>query len=146
MTSFVLPWKYEQSMRAETKRYVEAVARAHPELAPMIPDENDEPPPYDPYPPLPTLEHAGTWTAPMVVIARQVAAWHRVTVLALRGEGRSRKLVIARQEAFYRCRRELGRSLPQIGNFFGRDHTTVLHGIRAHASRNGLPMPDEAAP
>jgi len=26
-------------------------------------------------------------------------------------------------------------SLPQIGRFIGRDHTTVLHGIRAHGRR-----------
>jgi chromosomal replication initiator protein len=42
--------------------------------------------------------------------------------------------VKARQRAFFalmRCGR--GYSLPQIGKWFGgRDHTTVLHGVRTH--------------
>jgi chromosomal replication initiation ATPase DnaA len=33
-------------------------------------------------------------------------------------------------------------SLPQIGRRLGgRDHTTVLHGIRRHCELNGLPYP-----
>lgn len=51
---------------------------------------------------------------------------------------RSRKASIAqaRQEVFYRLR-ELDQppSLPQIGQWMGLDHTTVLHGLRAHARR-----------
>lgn len=55
---------------------------------------------------------------------------------------RAKPLARARQEAFwqaYQVRYSDGRqrfSLPTIGRFFGgRDHTTVLHGIRAHAKR-----------
>jgi len=28
-------------------------------------------------------------------------------------------------------------SYPQIGDFLGRDHTTVIHGVRRHAERLG---------
>jgi chromosomal replication initiation ATPase DnaA len=35
--------------------------------------------------------------------------------------------------------REEGMSLPEIGRFFKRDHTTVCHGIKvARERRNGL--------
>jgi hypothetical protein len=49
----------------------------------------------------------------------------------------------ARFEAMYRVRTEIKiagsePSLPQIGKWFGRDHTTVLHALR----RYGNPAPD----
>jgi chromosomal replication initiation ATPase DnaA len=41
-----------------------------------------------------------------------------------------------RQEAMWRMHQTGKWSLPQIGRFLGeRDHTTCLHGIRAHAKR-----------
>lgn len=52
---------------------------------------------------------------------------------------------IPRHEAFWLAYRQVGihtvhrYSLPQIGAFFGgRDHTTVIHGIRAHEKRMAL--------
>jgi chromosomal replication initiation ATPase DnaA len=47
---------------------------------------------------------------------------------------RSREIVEARNEAFYHSQK-LGKSLPQIGRFYARDHTTVLNGIRRHKQR-----------
>lgn len=44
------------------------------------------------------------------------------------GDCRHHRLVIARQYAMWRVRRELGVPLQQIGHWFGgRDHTTALH-------------------
>ena len=43
----------------------------------------------------------------------------------------------ARQDAMRRIREALGYSYPRIGRFFGRDHTTVVHGVRASAARAG---------
>jgi len=66
-------------------------------------------------------------------IADQVAQKHGVTVLEMRSVRRAAHLVDARYEAFWRCYRETDKSLPQIGAAFGgRDHTTVMHGIRKH--------------
>lgn len=64
-------------------------------------------------------------------IADQVAQKHGVTVLEMRSIRRAPHLVDARYEAFWRCYRETDKSLPQIGAAFGgRDHTTVMHGIK----------------
>lgn len=69
-------------------------------------------------------------------IAREVAEEYGVTVENLRGPVKTNMLVEARWEAFSRIR-AVGRfSLPQIGAFFNRDHTTVLHGLRRHAERS----------
>ena len=72
-------------------------------------------------------------------ILKSVADYHNVTVPEMKGRRRTWSILFARQEAFYVLARGLGLSTPRIGFFFGRDHTTVLHGIRQHAKRNGLP-------
>ena len=47
------------------------------------------------------------------------------------GVKRRPELVLARQVAMYICRRKLGLSYPELGRAFGgRDHTTIIHGIR----------------
>lgn len=43
---------------------------------------------------------------------------------------RARRFCRPRQVAFYVARALTGMSLPQIGAAMGKDHTTVLHGIR----------------
>ena len=54
------------------------------------------------------------------------------------GTGRLAKVCRVRQRLFYDFRAE-GMSLPEIGRFFGRDHTTVLHGVNAEKERrNGM--------
>lgn len=54
-----------------------------------------------------------------------------VSVDDLCGYGRTGGLVLARQAAMYVCRALTDDSLPAIGRSFGgRDHTTVLHGVR----------------
>lgn len=72
------------------------------------------------------------WSGPQRII-EQVASKHKVTLAEMKGQGRNQRYVKARQEAFYRIRKECGYSLPEIGQLFGgRDHTTILHGIRRH--------------
>lgn len=69
-------------------------------------------------------------------IARDVAAKHGLPLSDLMSIRRNRTAVAARHEAFWRCRMETTLSLPQIGHRFGgRDHSTVLHGLRKHAQR-----------
>lgn len=66
---------------------------------------------------------------------------HRgVTMSEMLSERRFLPLVHARQEACYWIARMSTLSLPAIGiTMAGRDHTTVRHGIIAHARRSGLP-------
>jgi chromosomal replication initiator protein len=73
-------------------------------------------------------------------IIQECARKHNVTVVEMLSIRRKKGLVVARQEAMYRLYAETSFSLPQIGAALGgRDHTTALHGVRAHAERNGLP-------
>lgn len=72
---------------------------------------------------------------PMARITAEVCLMHRVTVAEVRGNSRSRKIIPARFEAMYRCRKELGKSLSELGKFFSRDHTTVMHAIQAYEAR-----------
>lgn len=51
---------------------------------------------------------------------------------------RTRPNVNARHEAMYLLRRNFGLSYPRIGAIMGRDHTTVMNGVRAHAARIGV--------
>ncbi|MGZ3272420.1 MAG: helix-turn-helix domain-containing protein [Caulobacteraceae bacterium] len=81
-------------------------------------------------------------TPSMATIATKVAEHHGLTLADLKGPSRTQRISRVRHEAFFLCwldRRfnaRSTRSLPAIGAFFGgRDHTTVLHGLRAYAWR-----------
>lgn len=70
-------------------------------------------------------------------IARSVAKKHHISFTDLISARRSVHLVRARQEAMWLMRKYTVLSLPHIGKILGnRDHTTVLHGIRAFEARN----------
>lgn len=65
-----------------------------------------------------------------------VAAAHGFTVEALVGPRRYRGLVAARQQAMWLARSVSGASLPEVARAIGgRDHTTVMHGVRVHDDR-----------
>lgn len=71
-------------------------------------------------------------------IVREVCAAHGFTLSEILGGRRSRPLCRARHEAFYRLSRETTMSLPQIGyRMGGKDHTTVINGIKKHKARMG---------
>ena len=64
-------------------------------------------------------------------IVRATASRHGLTAGDLIGPKRTRSMVHVRNLAMYLARRLTGRSLDWIGAFFGgRDHTTVMRGIR----------------
>lgn len=72
----------------------------------------------------------------------EIARKYQIAVSDITGTRRFQYIVRARQEVFYRLRAEAGFSLPHIGYIVGgKDHTTILHGIRKHADRHGLPVP-----
>lgn len=83
----------------------------------------------------------------MADILADVAQRHELTVAELKSPEKTRKVAYARQEAMWimaKVERKDGvarYSLPMIGAFLNRDHTTVIHGIRAYAARNDLQRP-----
>lgn len=66
----------------------------------------------------------------MDIIRRKVSELSGFTLDELASRRKETALVHARQAAFYLAKIHTNLSLPAIGRYFGRDHTTVLHGIR----------------
>jgi chromosomal replication initiation ATPase DnaA len=58
---------------------------------------------------------------------------HGLTAADLVGTRRDQRAFRARAEAMHVLRSTTSFSLPQIGRFFNRDHTTVLSALRRHA-------------
>lgn len=63
-------------------------------------------------------------------IAAQVCEQYGFTIEELKGLSRKAELVFARQVLMCRLRREIGMSLPEIGRFLNRDHTTAIHALK----------------
>jgi len=60
-----------------------------------------------------------------------VASYFKLKLSALKGDKRDKFLSLPRQILYYILRTEIGVPLMEIGNLLGgRDHTTVLHGVR----------------
>ncbi len=78
------------------------------------------------------LEHRTETVAPTLkAIVDAAARQFGLTVGDLKSSSRRRTAVAARDAAMFLARRLTNSSLQEIGAFFGgRDHTTVLHGIR----------------
>ena len=78
-------------------------------------------------------------------ITADVAVAHGVTVEAMCGPRRTRRVANARFEAWFLLRTKRAMSYAQIAKRFGnRDHTTILHGIRRYCQVHGLPFPEAA--
>jgi len=77
----------------------------------------------------------------MASIVADVAAERGVPVSVLMGRSRYKRDVRVRQEAIWRCRevrQDDGRpryALQQIGQFFKRHHTTIIHACKRHLER-----------
>jgi len=64
-------------------------------------------------------------------IQRKVAEHYNIRVSDLHSPRRSKNIARPRQVAMYLCKILTDKSLPDIGRKFGgRDHTTIIHGIR----------------
>jgi chromosomal replication initiator protein len=64
-------------------------------------------------------------------IQRRVADHYNIRLSDMIGPKRLRSYARPRQVAMYLCKQLTARSLPEIGRRFGgRDHTTVMHGVR----------------
>lgn len=68
-------------------------------------------------------------------VVKIVAAHYKLTTEVICGSGRSRDVVLPRQIAQYLIRDLTDHSLPEIGQFFGRDHSTVMHAINKVAAK-----------
>jgi hypothetical protein len=69
-------------------------------------------------------------------IILETAIAHGVPPVDIMSARRAAPIVAARQEAMWRMRMETTMSTPAIGKRLGgRDHTTVIHGVRKHAER-----------
>jgi chromosomal replication initiation ATPase DnaA len=73
-----------------------------------------------------------SWKA---IVAR-VAEEHAISVADILGPSRARKCAWPRQQAYHEIRRARRLSYVRIGQLIGgRDHSTVITGIRSHQSR-----------
>lgn len=69
-------------------------------------------------------------------IIKDICHKHGCTMGELYSARRAHPLVVARHEAMYRLSKETSMSLPAIGRRLGgRDHSTVIHGVKKHALR-----------
>lgn len=60
-----------------------------------------------------------------------IVAQSGISKTLLLGSQRTQDFVTARHQAMWLAREYTGKSLPEIGRRFGgRDHTTILHGVR----------------
>lgn len=70
-------------------------------------------------------------------IVAEVSEESGVPVEDILGIARHQPIVWARHHAIARAYRETGAVMTQIGQFFGRDHTSIINAIRRDAERNG---------
>lgn len=122
----------------------------------VVPRERVTPPP-PPKPPVPIVRRADEeWVNPRIVeaiesalrrttydnvpgtyldaavqpILSEICVKYKVTLNDLRSRRRNAALVAIRHEAMQAIKDGTPLSLVEIGRIFGKDHTTVLHGIR----------------
>ena len=75
--------------------------------------------------------HDDTTTITVEDIQRLVSDHYKVRVADLKSPNRSKPLVVARQVAMFLIKKNLDKSLVEIGRYFGgKDHTTVINALR----------------
>jgi len=72
--------------------------------------------------------------AKLHAICEAIAISHHVTVADLRGRSVLRVFTLPRQKA-YRVSHDAGFSYPEIARFYGRDHSTIFHGVNEDKAR-----------
>lgn len=68
-------------------------------------------------------------------VTRAVAKEFGIALTALRSTRRSQALVLPRQCAMWLCRKLCRASYPELGQFFERQHSSVIHAVRKLESR-----------
>lgn len=64
------------------------------------------------------------------LIKETVAKYFKINVSDLSSKNRASSIAYPRQVAMYLCRNMLDCALGTIGNSFGKDHTTIMHGVK----------------
>ena len=62
-------------------------------------------------------------------IIAKVCTYYNITNEDIKGRDRHRTIVMARHMSMFLIRTRLKLKLKSIGDLFGRDHSTVMHGI-----------------
>lgn len=77
---------------------------------------------------------------PSSIVLACVAKFFRIDLRHITGPTRCRRVVFARQVAFYLLRKLTNLSFEEIGVVFSnRDHSTVLHGVQKIEKRSAEP-------
>ncbi len=74
----------------------------------------------------------------LLEVASRVALRHHITIGEMVGDGRERPVAWARQALWCELFGYGHWSYVALGRLFGRDHTTVMIGVRAHLARTGV--------
>lgn len=69
-------------------------------------------------------------TISIEMIQQMVAEHYKITINELKSKKRTQNISLPRQIAMYLSRKLTRHSLPEIGNAFGKDHTTVIHSYK----------------
>ena len=121
--------KTRQAARALAERKALPPPPVIPELVEVV-----LPPPK----PKSDLEKLNDYRPAWRVIAQEVSAKHNIPLKELQGNRRVKRYSISRREIFWRLRQEKGMSLLDIARKMGKDHTSVLHGLRVYARDHQL--------
>ena len=131
------------AFQARTQQAARALAEKKalppPPVIPELVAVEEAPPPPKPTEPS-ALERLIDYRPSWRIIAQEVSEKHNIPLKELQGKRRFKRLSVARREIFWRLRHEKGMSLLDIARKMGKDHTTVLHGLRVYA-RNNPPPP-----
>ncbi len=76
----------------------------------------------------------------LLTVAKEIAAFHGVTIEGALGMSQRRSVSAARQHIWAELYQRTSLSYPELGALFGRDHSTIRYGVEAHAQRlRGVP-------
>jgi len=82
-------------------------------------------------------DQTGLHRVKMRVIANKVCSTLGISLRAIRSPSRDKSIMIVRQYLSWKIAKHTEASLPEIGKFMHRDHTTVIHNIRRINARMG---------
>ena len=73
-------------------------------------------------------EHPGLNPTPEIIV-REVAKYFQVDEPTIVGKNKSKEVALPRQISMYLIRELIQSSFPEIGRYFNRDHSTVMHSV-----------------
>ena len=144
-TEAMSPWQWKRhlSKDREIRRLAEEERQARADLAAqsiLIEETKPQAPRWGH-----SVEEMPPARPPIRKIQTIVARFYGIDLIEIFSQRRHASIVFPRQVAMYLSNRLTTRSLPEIGRCFGgRDHTTIIHGVRKIKARRETD-PDLAA-